>query len=366
MLKKKSKIIWFCLFLLCLTIGIYWVFSYWDIILTSENEKDQSSAILTYAVSEITGIKLETKVEEIPLSGELVASYAEISGLAWFEDNLILLPQYPNRMGDGEVSLIYRIPKDEIMKSLLSDPQKTIQPIPIILKGDELNWVGIKFEGFEAIVFNDRQVFLTIEARLDGVMQGYLISGSIKSDMSEIILEPESLTETPLPLDLDNMSNEALIVFDDRLYVFYEANGNLNPDSSVLVYELDLTYVGSVDLDSLEYRITDATEVDSQNRFWVINCFYPGEEFLKPEVDPLLEIFPEGISHQTSENVERLVELQYFANKINIISKPPIQLVLQSDGEGRNWEGIVRLDDYGFLLVTDKYPRTILGFIPYP
>ena len=149
-------------------------------------------------------------------------------------------------------------------------------------------------------------------------------------------------------------------------YVFYEANGNLNPDSSVLVYNMGLSFVSSINIASLEYRITDATEVDSQNRFWVINYFYPGEEFLKPEVDPLMEIFPEGISHQTSENVERLVELQYIANEINIISKPPIQLVLQSNGEGRNWEGIVRLDDYGFLLVTDKYPRTILGFIPYP
>jgi len=366
MLKKKLKIFWFCLFLLCLTIGIFLVFSYWDIFIVSENDKDQSSAILTYAVSEITGIKLETRVEEIPLSGELVESYSEVSGLAWFKDNLIFLPQYPNRMGDDDVSLIYRIPKDELLKYLLSDSQQAIKPIPIILKGDAIYWGDIKFEGYEAIVFKDQQVFLAIEARLDGEMQGYLISGSIKSDMSEIILEPESLTETPLLLDLDNMSNEALLFIDERLYVFYEANGNLNPDSSVLVYNMGLSFVSSINIASLEYRITDATEVDSQNRFWVINYFYPGEEFLKPEVDPLMEIFPEGISHQTSENVERLVELQYIANEINVISKPPIQLVLQSTGEGRNWEGIVRLDDYGFLLVTDKYPRTILGFIPYP
>jgi len=346
--------------------GIYWIFSNWEILITSENDKDQSSVILTYAVSEITGIKLETKVEEISLSGELVESYAEISGLAWFEDNLILLPQYPYRMGNGESSLLFSIPKDEIMKTLLSDSKQPIQPNPIILKGDKFDWGEMKFEGYEAIVFNDRQVFLAIEARVDGEMRGYLISGSIKSDMSEIMLEAESMTETPLPLDLDNMSNDALLIFDDLLYVFYEVNGNLNPNPSVLVYDMGLSYMGSIDIASLEYRITDATEVDSQNRFWVINYFYPGEEFLKPEVDPLMEIFPEGISHQGSENVERLVELQINANGIYLSDTRPIQLVLQSDGEGRNWEGIVRLDDLGFLLVTDKYPRTILAFVAYP
>jgi hypothetical protein len=35
-------------------------------------------------------------------------------------------------------------------------------------------------------------------------------------------------------------------------------------------------------------------------------------------------------------------------------------------GLGRNWEGLVRLDDRGFLLVTDLFPGTILGFVPAP
>jgi len=32
--------------------------------------------------------------------------------------------------------------------------------------------------------------------------------------------------------------------------------------------------------------------------------------------------------------------------------------------DARNWEGIVRLDNRGFLLATDKFPTTILGFVP--
>jgi hypothetical protein len=36
-----------------------------------------------------------------------------------------------------------------------------------------------------------------------------------------------------------------------------------------------------------------------------------------------------------------------------------------SDEAARNWEGVVRLEDRGFLLVTDTFPRTLLGFVPF-
>ena len=42
----------------------------------------------------------------------------------------------------------------------------------------------------------------------------------------------------------------------------------------------------------------------------------------------------------------------------------PIQIELDEKAS-RNWEGIVRLDDRGFLVATDKYPEMILGFIPF-
>jgi hypothetical protein len=32
----------------------------------------------------------------------------------------------------------------------------------------------------------------------------------------------------------------------------------------------------------------------------------------------------------------------------------------------RNWEAIVRLDDLGFLIASDKYPETEIGFVPLP
>jgi hypothetical protein len=32
----------------------------------------------------------------------------------------------------------------------------------------------------------------------------------------------------------------------------------------------------------------------------------------------------------------------------------------------RNWEGLAQLEGKGLLLATDKYPTTLLAFIPFP
>ena len=73
-----------------------------------------------------------------------------------------------------------------------------------------------------------------------------------------------------------------------------------------------------------------------------------------------------GTSHAEFEQVERLVEMQLSDDAVTIVPAPPIQLELVDAETSRNWEGIVRLDDRGFLLVTDKYPETVLGFVPLP
>ena len=50
-------------------------------------------------------------------------------------------------------------------------------------------------------------------------------------------------------------------------------------------------------------------------------------------------------------------------NKIELSDSEPIQLILDKESP-RNWEGIARLNDNGFLLVTDKHPSMILAYVP--
>jgi hypothetical protein len=58
------------------------------------------------------------------------------------------------------------------------------------------------------------------------------------------------------------------------------------------------------------------------------------------------------------------VEYKIRSNQISQTDTPPIQLVL--DEASRNWEGLVRLDKKGFLMIVDEHPRTIFSFVPKP
>ena len=48
-------------------------------------------------------------------------------------------------------------------------------------------------------------------------------------------------------------------------------------------------------------------------------------------------------------------------DQVNRSSAKAIQLSINK--ESRNWEGVARLDNKGFLMIVDEYPRTILAFI---
>ncbi|MBV7336480.1 hypothetical protein KFU94_51275 [Chloroflexi bacterium TSY] len=122
-----------------------------------------------------------------------------------------------------------------------------------------------------------------------------------------------------------------------------------------------LTQSKTTSFPNIEYRTTDATALDADNRFWVINYYFPNEGVLLPDVDPIAELYGQGITHKQYDHVERLIELEYSESGIQLVERPPIQLELID--APRNWEGIVRLENRGFLIVTDKWPETILGFV---
>jgi hypothetical protein len=57
--------------------------------------------------------------------------------------------------------------------------------------------------------------------------------------------------------------------------------------------------------------------------------------------------------------------MQYSANGIALTDTSPVLLTLVTD-VSRNWEGLAFLEGRGFLLMTDKFPETILAFVPMP
>jgi len=307
----------------------------------------------------------EIPVTEIPLAGPIANRNAEISGLAWYGDTLILLPQYPIFNGSGPADgYVYALPRADIEAFLRGELAGPLEPQAISFIAPGLSRSIKGFEGYEAIAFDGETAYLTIEASGGGRMMGYLVRGTIVPDLSALTLDTNQITPIEPQTDIGNLSDEAVLLADGRIITFYEANGAVNPSPAAHLFDADLQEAGTAVFPRVEYRITDVTELDGDGRFWAINYNFPGTKELQTGDDPLAEIWGEGPTHAQSDGVERLLQFQYTQAGISLIEQPPVQLQLADDL--RNWEGIVRLGDQGFLLATDKFPATILGFVPLP
>lgn len=307
----------------------------------------------------------EYGVREIPLPGPAALPQAEISGLTWYNDHLILLPQYPDfQTGDGD-GVLFAISRQSLLEVVSNYKESSVEIREIIIQMGYFRENIPGFEGFEAIGFYGDVVFLTMEAEPD-IATGYLVRGRISPDLKEIILDTTRVTPIPPQAAIPNASDETLLVTPEYIITIYEGNGNLiNPSARAHLFSHDLKPLETVPFPPLEYRVTDATRLEADGNFWVINYFWPGDrETYQPDVDEIFRNYLPGETHLRQKHVERLVQLNFTGKDIVLADQDPVQLLLTEDA--RNWEGLVKFADLGFLIVTDKFPRTILGFIPWP
>ncbi len=301
-------------------------------------------------------------VTNIPLRGPMALPRAELSGLAWYGDTLVFLPQYPGRFDQQ----LFALHKADIVDFLLGNYPEPLEPWPIPLNEQGVLDQIWGYDGYEAITFVGDQLYLTIETSQSDSNAGYLIRGTVAPDLSEIRLDPTVVTPIQTQAGLSNMSDETIVAVGEQVATIYEANGlvvNRNP----VVHFFDratLAQVGLLPLPNIEYRITDATAIDNLGRFWVINYFYPGDLSLRPI---LRARGAQGAIDVTAQPIERLLELQFTTEGVIRTDTLPIDLQLLDDKVARNWEGVVRLQSEGldgFLLVTDYFPETIFAFVP--
>jgi len=310
----------------------------------------------------------EAPVHLIPLEGALSSPKAEVSGMTWYGDLLLILPQYPEKyLSPSGYPSLFALTRSEINDFLDGSSSDPLEPRLIPIGGTQGTSQIPGYEGFEAIAIHDSSVYLSIEANDRGVMKGYLIQGTISEDGSSIIIPPGSLFEIPTPVQIFNAAYETLIATGGQVVTFYEANGrDLNPEPIAIQYDPKSHEFIELDLRHIEYRFTDSTDVDPDGKFWVLNIFMPIEFWYFTISDPIAEQYGTGITHSANNHVERLLELKYNEGQITLSGEPPLYLELIDDTNSRNWEAIVRLDERGFLAMTDTYPGTILGFIPFP
>lgn len=324
----------------------------------------------------------ETPVQMIELTGPAASLDAEFSGLAWYGDTLVLMTENPFLYADADAGIsgaFFALRRADILAYLDAEDAAPLEPFAVPLYGPDIveavGAFGVLFDGFEAITFVDApnafaddQVFLTVEAyTADEIMRGYLVWGTVIGDLEGIALRLDDSIELPGQSDIRNKSYEALLNLDGAIVGLYEANGaDVNPDAFGVRVDLATSETSQVSLDNLEFRLTDVTSVDENNRFWAINYYYPTDGFDFPDDEPLYAQYGRGASQITSESEERLVEYEVTDDGIVLVERAPIQLLQEEGNKERNWEGIVRLDACGLLIVTDRYPQTLLGLVELP
>ena len=307
----------------------------------------------------------EKTVERVPkflkIGGQIENSDEEISGMDWYNNNLILLPENLN-------GYVFAIKKSELDLRINGNDTTIIFPEKVKFNTPNYKKLIPGFDSFEAIAFRGYEVYLTIEVRFADSMSCLLARGHIDEKTLEITVPEQNLTVIDVPTYVDNMSYESLVIDEDRVIALFEANGDsLIKDPYALSINLSGNDIIKFPFASINYRIADATRVDKSNRFWVINYFFPGDKkTLKPSDDILASKYGNGPSHSKSSRVERLVEYEIKNGKVSLTTSAPIEIKLEGEKTSRKWEAIARYENEGFLIATDKYPKphTLLAFLP--
>lgn len=300
------------------------------------------------------------EVVSLALPKELREGDLEFSGMAWYDEQLVLLPQYPKRANNNLLS----IGKKDILAHL--DGKGGELPFTMIRFDDGgISDIIEGFEGFEALVFDGESVWLTIESHNDAGMLGWLVRGQVLGDLEAIVLDGSKMQPLASQSLIKNASDEALVLWQGRPCSFYEDNGlNVNGNPVAHCFDAQSGVMIQMPFPRIEYRVTDACELDANGHFWVLNYFYPGDKHLETADDLLTKSFM-TCEQDAKGRVERIVPLRVTDSGFALGEESPIYLRLLANGKSPNWEGLAALDELGFLVITDTHPETIFGFVGY-
>ncbi len=313
-------------------------------------------------------------VLSICLAGDAAARGNEYSGLAWHGDELFLLPQWSPR-GLARMrarpgfthAWVYRIPGARLRAWVDGADRSPITPERVDL--DLLDLPNdTRYQGFEAIAFEGDRAALTVERGLGDEMSALLVTATL-DPVRGLVLD-RNATNLDVPLRSDNHSYEALTRVDNSWLALFEANGVSTSCASQALRVGDTRAAPVVvSVEAIPYRLTDATAVDADRRFWATQYSYRdvGDTAECERTIRAVGCFSEAVDCDprggTARSVERLIELR----DDGVAVRPTGQVIrLLREARARNWEGIARLDQRGFVMVTDEWPRTVLGFVPSP
>ncbi len=307
----------------------------------------------------------EVPIKMIPLSGPLTNAEARITDLTWYNDSLLLLPQFPTFTGDGK-SNWFTLGKTELtgyLNGVLPGPLSP-QPVPFVDSGLSIQLTG--FQGYQAAVISGEKIFLLAQADPGGGARSYLVAGNIASDLSSITLDANRVVEVPIQPSAAQRIYSSLLISGENILALPQLSGAaVNSTPVIQRFDKNLNILEPQSISGIEYLTTDASMPETTGRFWVLNKFAPGDSGAINGLDPLAQLYGEGLTHQVFDQVERLVAFQVGSTGASLAAVQPYQLELSSRAP-RNWQGLTELGQAGFFIVSNQSSGTLLVFIEAP
>ena len=144
---------------------------------------------------------IEVEVVKLPLNEFTSDRNLEFSGLCWYKDYLVMLPQYPSKIKGGN---FFYLSKSNIIESIKNQSPLEPKLIKVNLEGLE-QYEGFG-SGYEAVIFNKDTLFASIEYYKGDETVSLIVKGIIDSNKMTIDFDEKTLLELPNNSGLENFS----------------------------------------------------------------------------------------------------------------------------------------------------------------
>lgn len=297
-------------------------------------------------------------IHTLSLPEEISFHNNQLSGLYVYNTQLFLLGE--SRLQEGAEGKIYSIGLADIDKKLADTsyklPWKKYHIYNLDSLRDKINAAGQQYEGLEAIIIDQNDIYLSVETTSESLncylLKGIVTDTSIVLNSNFLVPIPKFTTANGKPVY--NAGFEGIAKMNDFFFAFYEFNYFAVANN---VYVLDkFSFKGNnclhtFPIHKLPFRLTDITYT-GQNHFTAINYFYKGTGedtvYRTPAGDSVNnQLITEKGGYK---NYCRLIDIELKEDSFTWkpLWKFPVQY---SD---YNWEGIAAYKD-GYFMMNDKY-----------
>ena len=151
-------------------------------------------------------------IRVLPLAGPMSLSAAEISGMDWHGDLLLMLPQYPEIFSDLGDQSLFGLHRAELVAAVDGAAAQPLVPFVLPLDAPWIRESVSGYQGREAIAVAGDRYFMTLELMDRGVMGSRLVGGRFLDGEPAPTLAVDHMVDLPLQTNLPALSYETLVV----------------------------------------------------------------------------------------------------------------------------------------------------------